>query len=169
MPWPQPRAVRPPGPGRGAWPLSRQRRGGCARDPPLAGSHLFPRRRSRAMVVSAVADGATFSSLAARAAASRSAVGIRMDVFDVSVISLSSNWLIRSIASVASTCPMYHSSVGTPTEGVVFVDSRGHLRSLRHEILRSRSFLLCSNRNGGCVILRINTVFGSSGIRRQVA
>src|ERR1700729_2010376 len=46
-PWPRPRAGHPPAPDEGELPLSRPRRGGCAPDPPLAGSRLVPRRRWR--------------------------------------------------------------------------------------------------------------------------
>jgi len=48
-------------------------------------------RRPQRMVVNAVADGATPSSWAARTAASRSAVGMRIDVLAVSVMSLPSS------------------------------------------------------------------------------
>jgi hypothetical protein len=41
-------------------------------------------------------------------------VGIRMDVFDVFVMSLSSNWLMRSIASAVPTSSLYHGSVVHP-------------------------------------------------------
>jgi hypothetical protein len=41
-------------------------------------------------------------------------VGIRIDVFDVWAMSLSSNWLIRSIASGASMNSAYHDGVVRP-------------------------------------------------------
>ena len=63
------------------------------------------------MVVNAVADGAILSSLAASAAASRSAVGIRMDVFDVSVMSLSSSRPICSTTSGIAMASLYHEGV----------------------------------------------------------
>ena len=65
----------------------------------------------KAVVVSAVADCATPSSLTASAAASRSATGILIDVLDVSCVRRSSSALIRLIAADASMNQLYHALV----------------------------------------------------------
>jgi hypothetical protein len=64
-----------------------------------------------AAVVKVVVEGATPSSLTASAAASRSAVGILIDVLDVSIAPASRSSLIRSIAVIASTRLLYHIAV----------------------------------------------------------